>query len=283
MQNISIGECIRLRRKELNLTQEQLCNGICDPVSLSRIENGKQTPRRTVINALLQRLGLPDTRYYALVSENELEIEALKKEITACNALSRIAEGFEKIQKLDKLCEPEDHLTQQFILRSKVLLGSIAGRYTFQEQIGLLIRAICLTIPDFDLEELNQYLYTYDEIKIIIHIANSYSLDNQNEKAADIFSQLLKYIQKHARETVASGGLLPLVLYNYARVLDLCERYKEAAKYALQGKKPVLIMGIISRCQAVWRFMQSVVIFWARITKAPKLMHKPTIFVKRLV
>ena len=96
MQNISIGECIRQRRKELNLTQEQVCDGICDPVSLSRIENGKQTPRRSVINALLQRLGLPDDRYYALVSENELEIEALKKEILACNALSRIAEGFEK-------------------------------------------------------------------------------------------------------------------------------------------------------------------------------------------
>ena len=79
MQNISIGEFIKHRRKELNLTQEQLCNGICDPVSLSRIENGKQTPRRTIINSLLQRLGLPDTRYYAPISENELEINELKK------------------------------------------------------------------------------------------------------------------------------------------------------------------------------------------------------------
>ena len=243
MQNIFIGECIRQRRKELNLTQEQVCDGICDLVSLSRIENGKQTPRRSIINALLQRLGLPDDHYYALVSENELEMEALKKEILACNALSRIAEGFEKIQMLDKLCEPEDQLTQQFILRSKVLLGSINGCYTFQEQIDLLIRAIRLTIPNFDLEELDQYLYTFDEIKIIIHIANSYSLDNQNEKAADIFSQLLKYIKKHAMETIASGGLLPLILYNYARALDLCERYKEASKYALQGQKACIDTG----------------------------------------
>ena len=94
MQNISIGECIRQRRKELNLTQEQVCDGICDPVSLSRIENGKQTPRRSVINALLQRLSLPDDRYYALVSENELGLEALQKEIVACNVTQRVPEGF---------------------------------------------------------------------------------------------------------------------------------------------------------------------------------------------
>lgn len=81
MQNILIGDYIKQRRKELKLTQEQVCDGICDPVSLSRIENGKQTPKRSIINALLQRLGLPDARYYALASESELKIEALKKKL----------------------------------------------------------------------------------------------------------------------------------------------------------------------------------------------------------
>ena len=44
-------------------------------------------------------------------------------------------------------------------------------------------------------------------------------------------------------ETIASGGLLPLILYNYARALDLCERYKEASKYALQGQKACIDTG----------------------------------------
>ena len=79
MQNIYIGEFIRQRRKELNLSQEDLAYGICEVSTLSRIENGRCTPSRSKINALLQRLGLPEERYYAIVSKNEKEIEALKK------------------------------------------------------------------------------------------------------------------------------------------------------------------------------------------------------------
>ena len=85
MKNVFLGEYVKQRRLDLGLTQEQLCYGICEPMTLSRLENGKQTPSRNRINALLQRLGLPDDRYFALLSKNELEMEALQKEIVACN------------------------------------------------------------------------------------------------------------------------------------------------------------------------------------------------------
>lgn len=96
MQNYKLGEYIRQRRLDLGLTQEQVCAGICESVTLSRFENGKQTPSRNRINAILQRLGLPDDRYYALVTPEELEIEALKKEIVSCNALSALRKALTK-------------------------------------------------------------------------------------------------------------------------------------------------------------------------------------------
>ena len=43
MQNYKLGEYIRQRRLDLGLTQEQVCAGICESVTLSRFENGKQT------------------------------------------------------------------------------------------------------------------------------------------------------------------------------------------------------------------------------------------------
>ena len=42
MQNYKLGEYIRQRRLDLGLTQEQVCAGICESVTLSRFENGKQ-------------------------------------------------------------------------------------------------------------------------------------------------------------------------------------------------------------------------------------------------
>ena len=86
-----------------------------------------------------------------------------------------------------------------------------------------------------------QYL-TY-EIKIINQIANIHSLLGDNKKAADIFYQLLKYVRRHYRETIVSTGVLPLILYNYARVLDLCGRYEEGAQLALEGKDACIRYG----------------------------------------
>ena len=139
MKNVFLGEYIKQRRLDLGLTQEQLCDGICEPMTLSRLENGKQTPSRNRINALLQRLGLPDDRYFALLSKNELEMEALQKEIVACNANHRVEEGFETLKKFEQIADHDDQIAQQFILRSKVLLGRLDQRYTPQEQIGLRV------------------------------------------------------------------------------------------------------------------------------------------------
>ena len=243
MQNFFLGDYIKQKRLDLGLTQEQLCEGICEPMTLSRLENGKQTPGRNRINALLQRMGLPDDRYFALLSKNELEMEALQKEIVACNVTERVAEGFEKLAQFEALAAPDDQIAQQFILSSKVLLGRLDGRYMPREQIGMLMQAIRLTVPRFDLENIESFLYTKDEITIINQIGLAYSDDGQNKKAAEIYYQLLRYVRKHFKETITLIGALPLVLYNYARVLDLCGRYEEGAELAQECRKACIQYG----------------------------------------
>lgn len=243
MQNFFLGDYIKQKRLDLGLTQEQLCDGICEPMTLSRLENGKQTPGRNRINALLQRLSLPDDRYFALLSKNELEMEALQKEIVACNVTERVAEGFEKLAQFEALAAPDDQIAQQFILSSKVLLGRLDGRYMPREQIDMLMQAIRLTVPRFDLENIESFLYTKDEITIINQIGLAYSDDGQNKKAAEIYYQLLRYVRKHFKETITLIGALPLVLYNYARVLDLCGRYEEGAELAQECRKACIQYG----------------------------------------
>ena len=123
MKEIYIGSIIRKRRQELGLTQEQLCRGICETVTLSRIENGKQTPSRSKLNALLQRLGMPGERYYALLSEQEMKISNLQTEIVSCNVLGQREQGLKKLEELERMMEADDHLTRQFVLRCRALLG----------------------------------------------------------------------------------------------------------------------------------------------------------------
>ncbi len=243
MKNVFLGEYIKQRRLDLGLIQEQLCDGICEPMTLSRLENGRQTPGRNRINAILQRLGLPDDRYFALLSKNELEMEALQKEIVACNVTEKVSEGFEKLAQFEELAEPDDQIAQQFILSSKVLLGRLDGRYMPREQIDMLMQAIRLTVPRFGLEDIEKFLYSREEISIINQIGIAYSDDGKNKKAAEIYDQLLRYVRKHFKETITSIGVLPLVLYNYARVLDLCGLYEEGVELAQECRKACIQYG----------------------------------------
>lgn len=110
---------------------------------------------------------------------------------------------------------------------------------------------IQLTVPRFDLESIESFLYTRDEITIINQIGLAYSDAGQNKKAAEIYYQLLKYVRKHFKETITSIGVLPLVLYNYARVLDLCGRYEEGAALAKEGREACIQYGhyqVLPRC-----------------------------------
>lgn len=238
MQNIYIGEFIHQRRKELNLSQEDLAYGICEVSTLSRIENGRCTPSRSKINALLQRLGLPEERYYAIVSKNEKEIEALKKEIVACNVMHQPQKGYELLEQLEKICEPDDFLTKQFILRSQILLGDLDGSISDPaKQVELLLQAIKITVPDFSIDRINDFLYTFDEIKIINQLASTYSDMNELDVALQIFTQLMKYIEKHFHEVLTGNGILPMVLHNYARTLDLDKQYKKSIEISEKGWK----------------------------------------------
>ena len=78
MREIPIGEYIKNYRRKREITQEELCSGICSVSTLSRLELGRQTPSRDTLRALLHRLGLPEDRVFVVVCEHELQIQTIK-------------------------------------------------------------------------------------------------------------------------------------------------------------------------------------------------------------
>lgn len=250
MKELFIGEVIKRKRKELGLTQEELCEGICEPSTISRIESGKQVPAKNKLDALLQRLDLPGDRYYALLSKNELEISNLQSQVISSNVSNNNRDGLQYLEKLEGIISEDDHLIKQFILRSKVALGYLDGEdirsYAFDEKEKMLFEAIYLTVPKFDIEEIDKNYYTVEEIKIINQIALNYSDAGQNKKAIDVYNQLLKYIEKHLMNLKESNGLVILISYNCSRSLYLEKRYEESIGVANLG----LEVSIQERCSS---------------------------------
>jgi len=239
MKVFNIGELIRHRRIECGYTQEQLCHGICEPPTMSRIESGYTTPSRSKLTALLQRLGMSGEKYYALLSENELEAANLQSEITSCIVRRDSLTGLSKVKQLEQLMEKDDHILKQYTIKSRVALGKeINGQivaYSFDERLEMLYQAIRMTVPSFTIDSINKFILSVDEIQIINQIATTYAHEDNHIEEIKIYSKLMKYIEDHQKTLNPSSGSSPvsiLISYNFARALYLNGQYLEAIDIA---------------------------------------------------
>lgn len=247
MQEILLGEYIKSNRKKLGITQEELCAGICDVSTLSRLERNKQTPSRDTVKALLHRLGLPTDKFFALVSEHDQEIGALKREIQA-NLIE-----FEKVDQsarpmirertlaelaaLEALAEEDDVINRQYSLSAQVTLGKPEGPYPHSQQKTLLLRAIRLTIPNFRLDRVERSRYRMEEINLLNKLARTLSMEGKRNEAIDLYSRLLQNLEKNNWAMEEYAAQFCLIAHNCAIALGRAGRYEEAVSLAKRGQE----------------------------------------------
>lgn len=73
MIKLQIGQMLYDIRTEMEITQEELCEGLCTVSALSKYENGTRFPDSLLFHALMQRLGKSPSRINIMVSEPEAE------------------------------------------------------------------------------------------------------------------------------------------------------------------------------------------------------------------
>lgn len=227
MKAYNIGLFIKKKREEQHIRQEDLCRGICDKSTLSRIERGKQEPSSGILGVLLQRLGINEDQLAVLLGPKDFEIVGL-------NFQKEYEKAAEKIRRLEQLVEPTDKITQQFILRCKALAYFPED---YPASRDLLFQALSLTLPDFDFDHISDYLLGIEEIKILNQFANSYSEAGDRRFAIHIYRQLFEDSRKHLLNSEAKVSLFTMLSYNYSRLLGLERRYEEEIEIATLGQQ----------------------------------------------
>ena len=239
MKAYNIGDCIRQLREEQNVNQEDLCHGLCNKSTLSRIERGCHVPSIGTVALLLQRLGVNEDYLSFLLGTTEMEISNLHKEIEALNAQKKYDEALQKIGQMEQLTDPKDRVMQQFLLRSKALAGYLQGGqrvdYDNLTKREMLLRAIELTHPHFSLDNIGKCLLGIDEIKTINQIAITYSDAGDRRYAIHIYRQLFEYPRSRFYNTEAEVSVLTMLAYNYSTLLGRERRYEECIEYAQMG------------------------------------------------
>ena len=190
MAQYPLGIIIRQRRDMLGLSQQQLCQGICDRSTLSRIERGDQVPAYSTLRALLQRLGLQKKDVHFLLGQPDFETAQLQREIVALNTRKQWLQAQQKIRQLQALPTAADPLTRQFILRAKALAGyeqdGKAVPYPYEEQRQMLLEALQISCPGIDPEHLQGHLLGEEEGKLLNQMLERIGLAREDIYIANI-------------------------------------------------------------------------------------------------
>ena len=214
----NIGEVIRRTRESLDIPQKLLCDGICSVETLSRIENGKQTPSRTTFQALMERMGRDGERYHPMIRSEDSEVMQERQRLVELSVRLQIKELDARLDEFEKKINMEDAINRQFVLRLRAYCDYFLGRIDRKERIEKLMEAIRCTVPEFDGKTIPKRIFHECERRLFCNIATSYMEEGEAELAQNLLRQLEEYVKESTLTGEKRSSLLGLLHSNIAQM-----------------------------------------------------------------
>lgn len=143
-----VNDVIRIRRKMLGLSQQKLCEGLCDVKTLRRLEHRQTTPQRAIVTQLLMRLGLPgELRYTYYVLTDKPELTKLLGKMRDANLVFQAQTAADWWDKLLPELPLMQRLNRQKLLVEETMMAWKRGELQREEYCQRLQEAIELTLP----------------------------------------------------------------------------------------------------------------------------------------
>lgn len=146
--------------------QEQLAEGLCSPITISRIENERQMPSKTLLDALLARLHSNTYQLCNVYYQSEQDYDFVDKAKQANVLLhrGRFDEFRALFERLDVSSQNRPTLRQIYLpLDAAALLSENCGPNDAEMALTKLDQAVRLTQPNLDFGDLKHVLLSRDD------------------------------------------------------------------------------------------------------------------------
>ena len=237
-------EIIQIRRKEQNLTQTKLSEGILEPESYSRFECGKRKLRWKKKKKLLERLGERGNKVTLLLESDDPDLVEEYQRIQDSSYREKYDLLKEKIYDLKGKLDKTSKINRQFILHMQNNIDVRFFQILERKQIKMKRqKEIKETASKFDTVSIQEHGWSRTEIAIIKNIANAYRDDKKVEIAISI---LRKAIESFDKETIGQESAClgkQLLWETLATYLGDVEKYEDAIFYAKKSMKKILESG----------------------------------------
>lgn len=217
---MDFGNLIKSKRKELDLTQKELAEGICTQALISRIEKGDIVPQNSILQQLGSRLQLDDNELNNLAYKTRYDNEMFEIKKKIRKALTRRDYVYiEKILEQNKILisNTNNQNDQAFFTWMK---ASLQDKLYHQKDKAL---KILTEIPLLHLE---------DElaIEILNAIGVIYYQGEEFKEALNVFQHAVNMIEDNIDYMVQTK-----LLFNYALTLEEFDEDKKALDYIIQA------------------------------------------------
>lgn len=237
-------EIIQIRRKEQNLTQTKLSEGILEPESYSRFECGKRKLRWKKKKKLLERLGERGNKVSLLLESTDPDVVEEYQRIFDGSYRKKYELIKEQVYCLKEILDIKSKTNRQFLIHMQNDIDIDFFQILDRKQIKMKRqKEIKETASNFDMVSIQEHGWSRTEIAIIKNIANAYRDDKKVEIAISI---VRKAIESFDKETIGQENAClgkQLLWETLATYLGDVEKYEEAILYAKKGMKKIFENG----------------------------------------
>lgn len=258
MQLFGVGIVVLYYREKENLSQMQVCEGICNEMTMSRIETGEREFDSFISETLLERLGKTTNRFEFLLNDEDYHYYILRENIIQAVEAEKLEIARTYIADYRKDMPTNHVLHEQFLLYYEALIMK-AEMQSEKEIVTCLYQAINLTRSDFKEPATQMRLYSGIEIKII------YELLLYEKYSYESLTPVFQYIDKMYDDEVKRTILIPFLYQFGLRYLEEknwyeLEKMADWAISLLQGGRTYLhlldihFMKVIAEYQLYHRY-----------------------------
>ncbi|KIQ77482.1 DNA-binding protein [Bacillus sp. L_1B0_8] len=226
MEFNDLGITIKELRINKNISQSELCHGICSQSQISKIEKGVIYPSSILLYQLSERLGIDPNHIFALTQNKKIKyVENVKYVIKDCLKQKQYKELYEIVKKEKNLNNFQTNEEKQFLIWHEAIAIFMVER-SIKTALDLLNHALKLTLT-------NSNFLSEREIDIMQTMAIFHGENKEYEKSITILRRCLNNFNKLAFPRDKEIKLK--IIFNLAKNLGHANQHEEAIKYNDMG------------------------------------------------
>lgn len=226
------GKTIREARLKAGLTQEQLSEGVCSVLSLSRIENGSSGVSPSTFQALMAHAGAPCEVYPIFANRQDFDCFYTLKRARFYLDSWQLQESYDELEKIEKwsFADNKFYYQEWLYLHGRLLVRSDMKDH--QVLFDLFSNSLHITRPHVDFSDFRNMLLSITEIELFIAIAQEFLYLDQADMCLAICSQIFSYLSDAEISQLEKDRLFAEHAITYAKYLLYTKDYKKALSIA---------------------------------------------------